>query len=101
MNKAQLYRAVGDNNNAKAIYDQAIGIMKKLVDQEGRRELKGNLAMAQARRAVVLADLGDIEGAKAEAASAIPVLQAEFDRTGRADLQAVLKRTLDTLKNIP
>ena len=46
MNKANAVRALGDNHGAVALYDQAIAIRERLVNQEGRRELANDLALA-------------------------------------------------------
>ena len=39
MNKANAVRALGDHRAAVELFDQAIAIRERLVNQEGRREL--------------------------------------------------------------
>ena len=50
LNKADAVSALGDNRGAVALYDQAIAIRERLVNQEGRRELVGDLAQLKAYR---------------------------------------------------
>ena len=63
----------------------------------GRRELVGDLAWLKAYRGLALIRLGDRDRGKREAHEAITVLRAEVNRTGRADLKAVLDRAAKQL----
>ena len=73
-----------------ALYDRAIEIYERLVNVEGRSELLGYLASAKGKRGVCFIRLGDTERGKREVYEAITVLRTEVNRTGRADLKAVL-----------
>ena len=78
------------SGTALALLDRAIEIRERLVNAEGRNELVGDLAKAQAARGITLIELGDAERGKREARDAVAVLRAEVKRTGRADLKAML-----------
>ena len=97
LNKGNAVRAMGNNLAALALYDRAIGIRERLVNVEGRRELVGDLAWLKAYRGLALIRLGDRDRGKREAHEAITVLRAEVNRTGRADLKAVLDRAAKQL----
>jgi hypothetical protein len=72
------------------LYDRAAAIYERLVEQEGRKELLGDLAWVIAYRAKVFLDLGDQQKSRSDARKAVFTLKAEIARTGRADLQGVL-----------
>ena len=73
---------------------------ERLVEQEGRRELTGDLAKVRMIRAEVLLDLGERKRATTEARNAWAILQAEVKRTERADLQGVLTWASTALKEV-
>jgi len=98
LNKAIHVEDLGDRRGAVALYDRAIAILEPLVEQDGRRELKGNLAKALAYRARTQLWLGEIGLARADARRAVPDLRAEAARTGRADLQTALDWAIKNLK---
>src|SRR5262249_51270280 len=50
-NKANAVSALGDKRAAVALYEQVIGIYKRLVEQEGRRDLVNELARAYLNKA--------------------------------------------------
>jgi hypothetical protein len=90
MDKAAVVSALGDRRAAVGFFDRAIEIRERLVDQEGRRELAGDLAWAKAYWAGTLIDLGEVANVVKEGHEAAEVLRAEVARTGRADLQQAL-----------
>ena len=100
MNKAAAVSALGDKHAAVSLYDRAISIYERLVDQEGRRELTGNLAWVQAYQAGILKQIGERTRARTLAHSAIATLQTEVKRTGRADLQSVLNWARQNLADL-
>jgi hypothetical protein len=61
-----------------------------LVNQEGRRELVGDLARLKAYRGETLITLGEKENGLQDMRSAQSILDAEIARTGRTDLKQVL-----------
>jgi tetratricopeptide (TPR) repeat protein len=73
-----------------ALYDRAIAVFERLIEQEGRRELQGDLARIVLHRAQALLELGDRQRAQTDARKALPLLKAEVVRTGRADFQRFL-----------
>jgi hypothetical protein len=72
------------------LYDQTIAILERLVNQEGRRELVGDLAWIKAGRGDTLIILGERARGLKEMRSAQRIQEAEIARTGRADLTQVL-----------
>ncbi len=78
-----MLQASGDLAGAVALYDQALEICERLVHQEGRSELRGDLAWVQAYKASVLLSLGDRNAAASIASEAMEVLEEEVQRTGR------------------
>ncbi|MGH8677395.1 MAG: hypothetical protein ACREUQ_03465, partial [Burkholderiales bacterium] len=66
----------------------------------GRRELVGDLAWAKAYQAYALKQIGQRGRASALARSVISIFETEVKRTGRADLQAVLKWTRQNLGDL-
>ena len=71
------------------LYGRAIKILEQLVNVDGQSELAGDLAKVKTYHGLMLIDLGDLHGGKREARNAMAVLSAEFNRTGRADLEEV------------
>ena len=90
MCKANKLMGLGDNRAAIALHDQAIEIRERLVGQEGKRELAGDLALVKANRGVALFCLGEMEHGLHEMHSAQSALEAEMALTGKADLQRML-----------
>ena len=82
--------ALGDNWGAVALFDQAIGIFERLVNQEGRCELANNLASVYQNKAVTLKVLGDNSGAVALYDQAIKIRERLVDQEGRRELAAEL-----------
>jgi hypothetical protein len=90
MNKAIAVSTLGDDRGAVALYDQAIAIRERLVNQEGRRELVGDLARLKTYRGEILITLGEKENGLQDMRSAQSILDAEIARTGRTDLKQIL-----------
>ena len=65
MNKALVHLTADDGPGAIAEYDQCIAIRRRLVEQEGRREMANALARAFNSKADVLKNMGDLVGAAA------------------------------------
>lgn len=100
MNKAVAVRALGDNRAAVELCDRAIAIRERLVHQDSRRELAGDLAWAQAYWAETAALLGRRDEATQAAREAVATLESEIQRTGRADLQNVLSWARENLDEL-
>ena len=88
--KANAVSDVGDVRGAVVLYDQAIAIRERLVNQEGRRELVGDLARLKAYRGETLIALGEKENGLQDMRAAQRILDAEIARTSRTDLKQVL-----------
>jgi serine/threonine protein kinase len=87
---------------ALAALEEAFVLWNRLVHQEGRRELLGEYAMAQARRGELLCQLGDRGRGCQEVRQAVALLEAEAARTHRPEVReklttarAILSRTVD------
>ncbi len=92
MNKAISASALGDHNGAVALYDLAITVQRRLVDLDGLCGVSGDLMTSELYRASDLqrmCPLSDADCRRAQAA--FTGLRAESERTGRADLQNVLR----------
>lgn len=100
LHKAHVHKCVDDLPGAVAQDERAIEIYERLVHQEGRHELVGDLAQAVIWRANSLNKLGELTRAQAEARKAAADLQFEITRTGRVDLQAVLNWAKTNLKDL-
>ena len=72
------------------LYDKVIEILERLVNQEGRRELAGDLARMRLFWAVAAKSTGRRNEAQRVAREVVETLEAEVSRTGRADLQGVV-----------
>jgi tetratricopeptide (TPR) repeat protein/predicted Ser/Thr protein kinase len=91
-NKAKTVSALGDNRVAVALYDQSIAILRRLVEQEGRSDLSGDMITSELYRAVALQGMDSLFVADCRRAqAAFAGLRSESERTGRADLQNVLR----------
>jgi len=90
---------LGELVPALANYGQAIAIYEELVGN-GRLELRGDLAWAKALRAQLRHDRGERSEAQREAQVAVPMLAEEAQKTGRADLQQILDRARNGLKDV-
>jgi tetratricopeptide (TPR) repeat protein len=71
--------------------DEALEVLRGEVDEEGRPRFPGELADAQCEHAGILAQMGNHERALAELDLAIPILEADVERSGDAQLAARLK----------
>lgn len=100
MNKGAELQDLGDLRAAVELCDRAIEVYERLVQQEGRRELRGDIAWVQANKAGVLLSLGDRGAASALARQAIKVLEEEVRRTRRADLKDVLDWATNVFKGV-
>ena len=56
MNKANAVYGLGDMRSAATLYDQAIAIRERLINEEGGRELANDLAMAYMNKAIAVCD---------------------------------------------
>ena len=75
-----------------ALYDQAIAILERLVNQEGRRELANNLAAVYTNKASAVSALGDHRGAVALYDQAIAIRERLVNQEGRRELVGDLAR---------
>jgi serine/threonine protein kinase len=100
INMAQCSYALGVQDKAKIYYDRAVNNFSKLAIEDQHDEYLGELAMARGGRAVLLAETGEMEQAKSDARMAIPTLQSEIARTGRADLRAFLNKMTNSLGRV-
>ena len=98
MNKAIAVSALGDKRGALALYDQAVAIRERLVNQEGRHELAGELAQSVGYRGSALIALGEKARGIEDMCSAENVLTVEIAHKGRADLQQTLTWIRQRLK---
>lgn len=91
-NKAISVSALGDHSGAVALYDQSIAILRRMVEQEGRSDLSGDMMTTELYRVVALQGMSplSIDDCR-RAQAAFTGLCAESERTGRADLQNVLR----------
>ena len=64
-NLATVESALGDNRGAVALFDRAIEIQERLVNQAGRWELAHDLAILHANLGIVQRDAGELVGARA------------------------------------
>jgi serine/threonine protein kinase len=90
MNRGNALAMGEDPRAAVTAYDQSIDVYQGLVEREERRELLGDWAHVRLLRAHALSRLGNNGMARREVLEAVSVLNAEIDRTGRADLRQVL-----------
>jgi len=91
-NKAVLVSALGDNRGAVVLYDQSIAILRRMVEQEGRSDLSGDMMTTELYRAVALQGMGPLSIDDCQRAqAALTWMRIESERTGRADLQNVLR----------
>ena len=100
INMAQCSQALGVQDKAKVYYDRAVDAFSTLVIKERHAEFLGELAMARGGRAVLLAETGEMKQAKSDARMAIPTLQSEITRTGRADLRVCLNMLNNSLGSV-
>lgn len=82
-------RAENRLEDAVKSYERAMAVLTALV-QQGRSDLRGDLARPRAYRAELLILLGRHAEGCAEARAAVAVLAEEVDRTGRNDLRDAL-----------
>ena len=80
----------GKLTEANEGYQRAISLYTQLIQKEGRNDLIGMLAWVQTNTAETLLCLQETETVQALLNEAIPVLEAEYKRTKRADFQRVL-----------
>jgi len=91
-NKAIAVKALDDNCGAVALYDQSIAILRQLVEQEGRSDLSGDMMKNELCRAVTLQGMSHLSIDDCQRAqTALTWVRAESERTGRADLQKLLR----------
>ena len=83
-------RGLGDKRGAVALYEQAIEIRERLVNQEGRRELAGDLAWVQLCWANDAWKIGRQAEAAKIAKQTIRTLESEIQRNRPRSLTGVL-----------
>jgi hypothetical protein len=92
MNRGFVLRQPGRRAKALADFGTCVGLCEKLVRGEGPRELEGDVAWGYANKAELLPDMEQRQAACRLARKAVPILQSEVARTGRADLRRVQAR---------
>jgi tetratricopeptide (TPR) repeat protein len=97
--KAFVHKYAEDIPGALALYDRAITIRERLVEQEGRRELANELAAAYTNKAVAVRALGDNRAAVELYDRAIAVYERLVEREGRRELANDLARTYTNKAN--
>ena len=90
LNKGLALWSPGEGRAALGYFDRCIALYERLV-AAGRTELRGDLAWVQVIRAERLLDTPQRQQAIQEARRAVQMLREEIARTGRGDLQGVLK----------
>lgn len=100
LNKATTMKNLGDLHAAIDLCNQATRIYDHSVNIEGQHRLTGELAWAKTSRALALLQAGEPERGKQEANEAIAMLRTEFNRTGRADLRAMIDWTTNKLSKL-
>lgn len=86
LNKAFVHELTDDVPGALALYDRAITIYERLIEQEGRQELANHLANAYMDKALAVGDLGDKHAAVALYDRAISIRERLVEREGRREL---------------
>ena len=90
MNKAELVRNLGDAQIALKLFDRAIELRERLVNQERRQEFADDLAAAYLNKAVMLPALGDNRSAVALCERATEILERLVNLEGRQELADAL-----------
>ena len=93
MEAAFVHLTADDSQGGLALYDQAIEIHERLVNQEGRPELSNDLANTYHNKAGSLSDLGDKRGAVALYDQAIAIRERLINQEGRRELAGDLANT--------
>ncbi|MCI0407321.1 MAG: serine/threonine-protein kinase, partial [Acidobacteria bacterium] len=93
INKAFIHEHLDDAPGALALYDRALEICERLVNQEGRRELANDLAMTYQNKALALWRLGDLPGAVGLHDRAIDIREQLVNQEGRRELAHELAQT--------
>ena len=93
INKAFVHGSAGDLPGEVAMYDRAIEIRERLVNQEGRRELANNLAGSYQSKAVAVSALGDKRAAVSLYDRAIEIYERLVNQEGRRELANDLARS--------
>jgi tetratricopeptide (TPR) repeat protein len=87
--KAAVLRELRQWRTALALYDQAIALRESL---PAREDVVIDIARDRVSRAELLAEMGDVERARAEVGAAGVVLQDAVNRLRRGDLRGMLTR---------
>jgi serine/threonine protein kinase len=90
--KAFVHEATRDVAGALVMYDQAIAICERLVNQEGRHELAGDLARNYMNKAIAVRALGDNREAVRLYDQAIAIRERLVNQEGRRELANDLAR---------
>jgi tetratricopeptide (TPR) repeat protein len=88
--RAFVHESLDDRLGASPLYDCAIALLERLVEQEGRTELASSLAGACTNKAVALSSLGESRPALPLYDRAIALLEHLIDQEGRTELASEL-----------
>ncbi len=91
--KAFIHAHLDDAPGALALYDRALAIYERLVEQEGRRELANELAQSYQNKARALQALGDLKGAVGSYDRALAIYERLVEQEGRGELANALALT--------
>ena len=86
-NRGNAYRAQGNIGEAITDYGRAIEIREQLVEKEGRRELRNDLAMCYNNRGNALAAQGNIGEAISDYGRAIEIYEQLVEKEARRELR--------------
>jgi tetratricopeptide (TPR) repeat protein len=100
MHKALALSCARKYREAVVVFDLVIEIREGLMKIDGERDLVGDIASAKGHRAIALFNLGQRTTGLREAREALAVLRAEVARTGRTDLQSLLKWLPNVLSEV-
>ncbi len=93
MEAAFVHLTADDAQGGLALYDRAIEIRERLVNQEGQQELANDLATAYQNKAISLSALGDNRGAVALYDRAIEIHERLVNQEGQQELANDLAMT--------
>lgn len=94
VNRGVALKSLGRFDDAIAVYEKAIGILRPLVEQKGRPELTTDLCAALMNLGNVLANLGRLDDAVATNEEAIAILRRLVQSEGRRELADNLAQAL-------
>ncbi len=98
-NKALIHEHLDDSPGARVLFDRAIEICERLVNQEGRRELADDLAGTYMNKAAALGDRGDLRGAVGFYDRALAIYERLVNQEGHRELANNLAATYQNKAN--